>query len=48
MEAASPSKTLVFYHFTARCHNPEDLDLNVHRRENLKSRPREHVRFHVL
>jgi hypothetical protein len=30
------SETLVSYHSTARRHNPEDLDLNLHRRENLK------------
>jgi hypothetical protein len=32
-----PLKRLVSYHNTARCHKPEDLDLNLHRRENLKS-----------
>jgi len=25
------------YRNTTRCHNPEDLDLNIYRRENLKS-----------
>jgi len=30
-------ETLVSYRNTARRHNPEDLDLNLHRRENLKS-----------
>jgi hypothetical protein len=28
---------LVTYHNTTRRHNPEDLDLNHHRRENLKT-----------
>jgi len=28
---------LVPYHNTIRCHNPEELDLNLHRRENLMS-----------
>jgi len=26
------------YHNTTRCNNPEDLDLNLHRRENVKCR----------
>jgi hypothetical protein len=38
MEAARSSKTLVSYHNTTRRHNSEDLDLNLHRREILKSR----------
>jgi len=36
MEAARSSEMLVFYHI-AWCHNPEDLDLNLHYCENLKS-----------
>jgi len=38
MEAARTSETLVSYHITTRHHGPEDHDLNIWRRENLKSR----------
>jgi hypothetical protein len=38
MEAAKSSETSVPYHNTTRHHNPGDLDLNLHRHENLKSR----------
>jgi len=38
MEAARSFETLVSYHFTILCHNPEDNDLNLHHRENVKSR----------
>jgi hypothetical protein len=31
------SETLLFYHNTTRCQNPEYLDLNIYSRENHKS-----------
>jgi hypothetical protein len=37
MEAAFSSETYVSYIITQH-HNPEELDLNLHRRENLKPR----------
>jgi hypothetical protein len=35
MEVAWNSETLVSHHNTTWRHNPEDLDLSIHRRENL-------------
>jgi hypothetical protein len=37
MAAARSSEALIPYHNTTRRHNPEDLDLNLYLRENLKS-----------
>jgi hypothetical protein len=37
MEAARFSEMLLSYHNITRCHNPEELDLNVHRLGNLKT-----------
>jgi hypothetical protein len=37
IQAAPSSETSVSYHITTRRHNSKDRDLNLHRRENLKS-----------
>jgi len=36
LEAAWTSETLLPYRNTTWCHDSEELDLNIHRRENLK------------
>jgi hypothetical protein len=41
IEAAGSSEMLVSYHITTRRPNREDLDLKLHRPENLKYRPRQ-------
>jgi hypothetical protein len=43
MEAARSIEKLVSCHNSARRHNPEDLDLNIHSRENLKSRTNQFI-----
>jgi hypothetical protein len=37
MEAAWSSETSVSYHNPGLCNNPEELDLNLHDLENLRS-----------
>jgi hypothetical protein len=46
MEVAKSSEMVVFNCNTARRHNPEDLELNLHSSENLKSL--EVIRFRVI
>jgi hypothetical protein len=41
METANSSETSVSYHNATLRHNSEDLDLNLHRCENLRSLMRE-------
>jgi len=38
LKAATSSETSVSYHITTWRHNPEYIDLNPHRRENLSNR----------
>jgi hypothetical protein len=42
MEAAWPFETLVSYRITTRHRNPEDKQMNLHRRENFVP----HKKFH--
>jgi hypothetical protein len=37
MEAVQTSEALVKLHQSARCYNPENSHLHIHRRENLES-----------
>jgi hypothetical protein len=43
MEAAWSSETLIAYHNTTMCHNPEELDLHLLCHEKLKSYKSIHV-----
>jgi len=36
MEGAWPFKTLLSYHITTQCYNPEDDNMNFHHHEHLK------------
>jgi hypothetical protein len=47
MEAAMPCEKLISYRNTTLRHNPEDLDLNSHCRENLKSLSIHKVQFYL-
>jgi hypothetical protein len=42
-DASRFSETSVSYHNTTRRHNPEDFNLNLHHRENIKSRNRKEM-----
>jgi len=48
MKAARCSKTVVSHCNTRYCHNPEDLNLNFHHCENLKSHTDSVVSHHAL
>jgi hypothetical protein len=48
MEVAWTSETLVFYRNPIQRHNQEDLDLNLHRRENLKPRTGKFLDYQLL
>jgi hypothetical protein len=45
MEAARSSETSVSYRETTRHNHPEDLDLNLHRRENPKFSSKRNIFF---
>jgi len=47
MDLAKSSETVVPFRVTVWHHNPEDRDLNFHRRENLSHRIFLQVCFHI-
>jgi len=47
MEAAKYSETIVSYHITTWCHNPEDHNMNLQCHENLKSCLRSAIILHL-